>query len=471
MRVYLLNPPAANGVTMVREGRCMQRKGAWTTVWPPVTLATIAAMLRNEGMEVKLDDCSVEAAGFGDIKARIAAYRPQLLVINTATASVLSDLRCAALAKDASAGTLAACIGIHVTSLPDEAFRLEPQMDFVIRGEPEQCVIELARAIRAGAGFGDIRGLSYKDGGAIRHNQPRGFEACLDALPFPAWDLIDTRKYRLPLSDRPFLLVTTSKGCPHSCLFCPAKPYYGERLRLRDYRKVVDEMVFVKERFGVEDFLVWSETFTEDRGYALNFCAEIAARRLSVRWVANSRVDKVDPELLAAMKKSGCWMVGYGVESGVQEILDKSAKGVTVGQIRDAILQAKRAGLLVTAHVMFGLPGETKETARESVDFICSQDLDFVQAYCAVPWPSTSLYRLAKEKGWLAHEDWELFEQNNCVLDTGMIRPAEVLAARRLLMRRFYGSPKRILRMLRLAGGMKNILRLLGLAREFSTWI
>jgi anaerobic magnesium-protoporphyrin IX monomethyl ester cyclase len=471
MKVYLLNPPASNGVTMVREGRCMQRKGAWTTVWPPVTLATIAAMLRNEGMEVRLDDCSVEEIGFDVLRARIAGYRPDLLVINTATASIYSDLKCAGLAKEASPGIRTACIGIHVTSLPGEAFTIEPGMDYVVRGEPEECVVELARALSTGGALAGIRGLSWKEDGKVRHNEARGFDAGLDSLPFPAWDLVDVKKYPLPLSGKPFLLITTSKGCPHSCLFCPAKPYYGSRLRLRDFRKAVAEMAFVKERFGVDEFLVWSETFTEDREYAIDFCREIVRSGLGVKWVSNSRVDKVDPGLLAEMKKAGCWMIGYGVESGVQEILDRAGKGTTVVQIEQAIRMAKAAGLLVTAHVLFGLPGETPQTAGKTVDFVCRQDLDFAQVYCAVPWPSTPLYGIAKEKGWLTSSDWEQFEQNNCVMDLKTISPAQVLAARRTLMRKFYCSPKRIARTLQYAGGIRSFPRLLALLKEFLTWM
>ncbi|MCK9604034.1 MAG: B12-binding domain-containing radical SAM protein [Candidatus Omnitrophica bacterium] len=471
MKVYLINPPSSNGIKMVREGRCMQRKGAWTTVWPPITLATMAAMLLKEGIEARLNDCIVEDIDYKKLKLKIAEFKPDLVVITTATASINSDLYCAGIAKELSSGIKTLAFGLHPTVLPDESFLLEPSLDFVIRGEPEFCLLELVRALKQGGGFAQIKGLSYRDDSKIEHNPNRGFNDDLNELPFPAWELVDIRNYPLPLSGEPFLLVTTSKGCPHSCVFCPAKPYYGSRIRFRDVKLVVDEICYIKEKLGVSQFLIWSESFTEDKGYVMKLCDEIARRNLKISWACNSRVDKVDLEILRAIKKAGCWMIGFGVESGAQEILDNVNKGTTIKQIEDAIDWSSSAGLEVTAHVIFGLPGETLATGLKTIKWLNKLKIDYAQIYCAVPWPSTPLYPIAKEKGWLTTGDWQLYEQNHYILDMGTITKDEVEYLRRLAMRKFYLSPARIFKVLKKINSFKRFRLFIKMVAEFINWL
>jgi len=472
MKIYLVNPPSNKGVKMVREGRCMQRKGAWTTVWPPVTLATMAALLLENGFEVKLDDCIVEDITQDKLKAVIKEFKPDMIVINTATASIYSDLKCCSIAKEIIPCVKTVAFGLHVTALTEESFSLDAGIDYIIRGEPEFCLLELAKALSKGEEpVTRIRGISYKENNAVKHNANRGFDEDLNRLPFPAWHLIDVKKYPLPLSGEPFLLVTTSKGCPHSCLFCPAKPFYGSKMRFRKPDLVIDEMQYVSEKLGVKNFLIWSETFTEEREYVFQFCNELLRRKLNIAWVCNSRVDKVDPEMLKLIKQAGCWMIGFGVESSDQEILDKSGKGITVKQIESALSSAKDALLEVTAHVIFGLPGETLETGRKTIEWITRQKIDFAQFYCAVPWPSSGLYAVAKQNGWLTTGDWEMYEQNHYIMDIGTIRPAEVEYLRRIAMRKFYLSLPRITSVLKKIDSFKKARVLAAMLREFISWI
>lgn len=471
MKVYLINPPANKGIKMVREGRCMQRKGAWTTVWPPVTLATMASMLLKDGIEVALDDCIVEDITYKMLKNKINEFRPDLVVINTATASINSDLNCAKISKEVSREIKTLAFGLHVTVLAQEALTAEPSLDYVIRGEPEFCLLEIARALRDDEELNAIKGLSYRHNSTIHHNQDRGFSDNLNNLIFPAWELVNVNNYLLPLSGEPFLLVTTSKGCPHSCVFCPAKPFYGSRVRFRNYKTVVDEMAHVKEKFQVKNFLVWSESFTEDRDYVINFCNELLSRNLGLSWVSNSRVDKVDLELLKAMKEAGCWMIGYGVESGSQKILDNAKKNITIEQIENAVKWANIAGLEVTAHVIFGLPGETFETGLKTINWLKRLNINFGQFYCAVPWPSTPFYSIAKEKGWLTTQDWELYEQNNYIMDLGTIEPKQVEYLRRLAMRKFYLTPRRLYKVLGKIDSLKKLRSFINMVKEFIAWI
>lgn len=478
MKVLLVNPPSHGTEKFVREGRCMQRAGAWTAIWAPISLATSAAVLRDDGAAVRLYDCVVEEVtreGLAEVAAR---FRPDLLVLNSSTPSIEWDLGCAAAVAAAAPEVVACAIGIHVSALPVESLQMGGRLDAVVVGEPEGVLRELVRALRGAEGrasrlerLAGVRGLVWKRGFSIRRNAPAEPIRDLAELPFPAWDLIDTTRYAMPFTGKPFLLVATGRGCPHACTFCAAHAYYGKRLRLRPAARVVDEMVWCRDRFGVEDFLIWTEAFTMDNAYALSVCDEILRRGLAVRFVCNSRVDHVTPELLERMKRAGCVMIGYGIESGVQETLDRCRKGVTLDRIRAAVAMTRAAGIEVTGHMMVGFPGEGEEEVERTAAFARELDLDFVQFYAVVPFPGSALFEEARRAGRITDWDYRRFEQNYGVLHTGKLGPAEVTKLRSRAYRAFYFRPRTVWRTLRKIDSFAKARRFAAMVRDFLTWI
>jgi anaerobic magnesium-protoporphyrin IX monomethyl ester cyclase len=432
LKILLINPPAYLGVAQVREGRCMQRAGAWTSVWPPLSLALTSAVLRRAGHQVKLHDCIVENISRPRLLQISKEYDPDWCLFNSATPSITGDLETVDALARALPGCRTAVLGIHPTQ----------NLEAVIKGEPEQTALEMVSAEK----LEGVPGISYRHKGKVFHNPQRAAIEDLDALPFPAWDLIDKNLYKLPLSDQPFLLLATNRGCPFSCRFCADHVYYGKRLRKFSSRRIADEIEYDINKMGVSQFLFWAESFTLDRDHALAVAGEIISRKLNIGWVCNSRVDQVDPEMLEAFKKAGCWMIGFGVESGSQRMLELMAKGTTLRQTRAAVAMSKMAGLQVTAHVMFGYPGETREEMRTTLDLVKELNFDFAQFYSAVPFPGSELYRQAIEEGWIVSRDWRFFEQNYCVIKTPQLDPSQVEAFRSRAFREFYLRPKQILK-------------------------
>jgi len=471
MKIYLINPPAYQGVKIVREGRCMQRKGAWTAVWAPVSLATIAAVLENEGFEVKLDDCIVNEIDFLQLQQKLKQFKPDLVVINTATPSIVTDLKVASLAKKANKNCLTVAFGIHVTALPEESLKMEPALDCVVRGEPEITLKDIALAIRKKRGLEKIKGISYRKGKKIIHNPDRPPLENLDELPFPAWQHIKINCHLMPFKNVPFLLVATGRGCPYQCNFCADKTFYGRKLRLRSPKKVVDEIEWIGKKFGVKDFLFWSESFTINRQFAKSVAEEIIRRRLKVYWVCNSRVDTVDYQLLKKFAQAGCWMIGYGIESGSQEILNKMKKGTTIKQAKKAVRDAHQAGLEVTGHCVIGYPGETKKEIEKTIKFAKNLGLDFVQFYCAVPFPGSELFDLAKKENWITSDDWGFFEQNFSVLTTPNLKAEEVMKLRRQAFNSFYLRPKIIWQTIKRIRSLGDLKQFFWMAKDFITWI
>lgn len=438
MKVIIINPPT-DARPYVREGRCEQRNSSFQYKMVPISLPSIAALLEREGFEVKILDCLTQSLTFEAVAWEVANWRPALIVVNMATATYNSDLRVVRAIRKVSQAHITA-IGVHVSVLSELTLR-ESELDSVIKGEPEEICLQLAKALRDAGSLRQIQAISYKEAATIIDNSRQTFIDDLDALPFPARHLIDNRAYTFPMRNRAYTLLISSRGCPYSCIFCTARQYYGTKVRLRSAENIVDEMAEIIGRWHITDIVMWSDTFTLVRDHVMGICNEIIKRKLRCNWMCNSRVDKVDEELLTKMKQAGCSGISYGVESGVQEILDRAKKGVTTGQIERAFMWTHRARIQTLAHIIFGLPGESKVTIKTTLGFVKKLNPDFVQFYCAIPFPGTELYSISKANGWLATSDWSKFELNQAIIQTPLLSASELAHARIHSFMSFYLRP------------------------------
>lgn len=470
MRVLLLNPPGPEGRGYIREGRCEQRLSAYAYSMLPVSLPLTAGLLRERGHEVRILDAVAAGTSTKGVLDEVAGFSPGLVIVAVSTPTYDSDVAWIDRLSTVVSAHFSA-IGVHVTALPDETLRSSP-LHSVIRGEPEWTTASLADALQSGQGLGHVAGLSWRDGPRVVHNEDYGFDGDLDELPPPARDLLDERNYFLPLIDRPYTLVVPSRGCPHHCTYCTAPMYYGKRLRRRSPAKVVDEIESVAKRGVVNDFVMWSDTFTLDRSFVLALSDELRARKLGIRWSCNSRVDSLDEEMIGAMKAAGCTGVAFGIESGVQQILDSARKGTTVEQGREAIRLTREAGVQSLAHFILGLPGETPETIRQTIDYAKDIDPDFAQFYCATPLPGTKLREQALEHGSLPTLDrWSELEFNRAHLSTPSLPARALQRARVRAYVEFYGRPKVVARTLA-QSRPKHLARLARQAMSFARdWV
>jgi len=473
MNVLIVNPPAIDNVRIVREGRCMQRQEAWGTSWAPLTLAIIAAILRDEGFTVSLKDCSNDGISFKQLEEEIKDFQPKLVIVNTSTPSIDGDLKVADSTKKIDQDIKTVFFGIHPTALPEETFRQNPNVEFIASGEPEYTLRDLAIALRDKIPINSVKGLIYRDNNnQVICNEKRPFIENLDELPYPAWDLVNINGYRLPITNKPFLLVLTGRACPYPCTFCAAGVFYGKRPRLRSWQRIVAEMKYVKETYNIQDFLFWSENAVSDRQQMYNISKGLEGEVPGVRWVCNSRVDIIDEKLLVVMKKAGCWMIGYGVESGTQRVLDLMKKNIKVEDIEKAVNLTKKVGIEVTGHVIVGYPGETKEDILSTMRLLKRLDLDYIQVYCCVPFPGSALYEQAKKSGWIISKDWSKFEQNFSVLSTPYLSAEEVMTLREQMIKNFYINPRKIFKALLKIRSLREVIFFASFAkRYFKSWV
>ena len=466
MKILVVNPPAAT--PFIREGRCMQVRSSWAALWMPLSLAYVAAVLRDDGHQLCLVDAIAEGVDREKTCSVARDFAPDFIFLNTAFPTLESDRDFSSGLKSALPHVPIALLGMLPTLLDEQALMLFASADYAIGGEPEWAAPELVKTHSTGGSLAGVKGLVWRKGGVIAANPPQDWAAHdLDSLPFPARDLLPSDAYRLPFLNKRFTLLNIGRGCPHSCIYCAAPAYYGSRFRKRMASSIADEIQECIERHAIRHFLFWGESFTGAPGYGETICDEILRRNLRVVWSTTSRVDTLNPSLLAKMKQAGCKMLGLGIESSNQEILDRAQKHIRVDQILDAIEMLRAARIRSMGHFVFGLPGETRTTADETIRFALRSNLDFAQFYCAVPYPKTGLGQWAADRGWMPGDAFSAFDLTRSILPTEFLSSDEVKAFRDQAYRRFYYRPRTLIRIL---GEISSVHRLLD-SLDFLRWI
>jgi len=450
MKTYLLNPTLQGKTQFIREGRCMQKASSWATIWPPLTLAVLGAIAREYG-DVKLLDGNVESMPLEELLADLAVFSPDLLVINTGFPSIDNDMDVARHIKERMPAVKIFATGVFFTLLEEKALVSYPFLDFAAIGEPEDTFRELLGSLESGCvDLSTIRGLGFFCNGDVQINEPRPLIENLDSLPYPARDLLKNDRYRLPHNNKAFTLINSARGCPYHCIYCIVGPYYGKKIRRHSVSYLVEEVRECNSRYGITEFLFWEEIFGFDKRFVAELCDALIENGLDIHWAATSRVDTIDEATLQKMKAAGCYLLGLGIESGCQELLDAAKKNQTVEQIVRAVEMCKKVGLQTMGHFIFGLPGETAATAERTIAFMKALGLDFMQAYCAVPYPKTEFGAMAREHGWVTTDTWSQFDfGGRSIVTTDSMSADEVTRYRQMTYRSFYFRPLYILNTLK----------------------
>jgi radical SAM superfamily enzyme YgiQ (UPF0313 family) len=467
MKILVVNPPAFNKKDYIREGRCMQTKSSWAALWMPLSLCYISAVLRNEEHEIRLVDCIAEKLDNKKLLDISRVFIPDLAIINTAIPSVAGDLNTASLLKESISGIRIVIIGMYPTLFEKEVLQKFSQVDFAIMDEPEWVVSHLVKSLSGYGPLAAVRGLIYRSGNDIIVNERQVLSANnLDDLPFPARDLLKNDAYRLPTNGKKFTLLSVGRGCSGNCIYCIANIYYGRRFRKRSVTSVISEIEECVNRHDIRNFLFWGESFTTDPDYGEKICDEIIKRDIKITWSTTSRVDTLNQLLLDKMKKAGCVLLGLGIESYDQTILDNARKGVTTGQIEQAVSMVRKACIKSMGHFVFGLPGETEETASKSIKFAC-RSVDFAQFYCAIPYPKTELEKISRRQGWISEFDYEQFDLTRSGMGNESLSAKEIKKIRDRAYRKFYFRPVMLIRALCEIGSVKSMFSIL----NFLKWI
>ncbi len=438
--LLLVNPPAPDQGIWIRSQHRVGRRSREGMIWPQVDLAQMAALFPDFHLEVV--DAIPSHTAWADFERFLDEKRPRYYITQVTAPTLQNDMYGVFLAKARGAITIA--FGTHVTPMPQSTLEAYPALDYVLLGEPELTLRELVDTTEGRRQKADgecwwpqvepefaerlkrlftatdsnwtppwlnsdhatrtsqlatIKGLVWRHGSEIVINPPRPFIANLDDLPLPRHDLLPLEAYRAPLVGGPYAFTVPSRGCPAACRFCIKHVSYGASVRFRSPENVVDEMALLV-KLGVRKIHMYADLFTVNREHVMGICEGILERQLPVKWTCNSRVDFVDLELLKMMRRAGCWMISWGIESGEPEMLKRMHKGITLEKVAQALQWAKEAGIMNWGYFIIGLPGETEASIRKTIDFAKRLPLDLVLFHIAAPHPGTPFFFEVVENGW-----------------------------------------------------------------------
>jgi radical SAM superfamily enzyme YgiQ (UPF0313 family) len=446
-RTLFVNPPLVDGIAFTRQGRCQEREEVLGTTKPPYSLALAAALFRDRGWSVRLADLTAERRSVADLVARLERERfdPTLIVFPSTTPTLDADARAMAALK-ARYGAPLVSFGPHVSCAPAESMERAPGVDAMIVGEPEDALTAIG-ALSSTGEFETVASLTFRRGGDVVPHRAHGAYAGFLEATYPAWDLLDLQRYRLPIVNAPYVIVETSRGCPYTCDFCVAPIHQGHKFREKSPGMLVDEMERGYRTHGVRYFYLWGDTVTLNVKTFGAFCDELIARRLPVQWFGNARADNLtNPDFVRRLKQAGCWMLALGIETESEETRKDMMKRLEGGKIRAAIRNMRAAGIRSFGFFILGYPGDTPASLERTIDYAIELDPDFANFYPAVPYPGTDLHAKARALGWLASEDWSRMEYSHYLLAGNGLDEATVMGAVNRARRRFYLRPSYLAR-------------------------
>ena len=399
-------------------------KDTWAA--PPLGLGYIASVLERAEHKVALADYTLQPISMVDFKTQLAGCKPDLIGISLMVRA-LPYVR-ALIQNIKEAGDCPVVIGGPQPTIVPEFTVNYTGADFAVFGEGELTIVELADFLSAGRkGYDSIQGLVYKQDDKIVINEPRDFIKDLNVLPFPAWDYIDPLKYNLqpaltPIKEKPISPIITTRGCPYKCNYCGGPLMWKRSFRMRSAANIVDEIELLRDKFGVKQIFLSDDNFTLQKNHAMAMCKEILSRKIKIPWACPNgiRIDKVDDELFGLMREAGCYLVGLGIESGNQEILNRAEKKLDLSQVEEKVRLAKKHKILTYGFFIIGLLGETKKTIRQTIEFAKKLPLDKAWFNVLVPYPGTEVFDLYAQGKSYDEIDWAGIDTTTGMITKGI---------------------------------------------------
>ncbi len=426
LRIALINAPVA-GKKFTREGRCQNDENTWLETFPPITLASIAACLKNRH-EIKLIDCIGSNIGYERFFEIINEFKPDYSIITTSTPTIINDIDIARKIKE---GTKSKIImyGEHVTARYKFLIGKFPRIDFFILGEPETPITNII------GGKPKSKGVAFNgwDGG-IWH------EPDLDKLPMPSYDMLPP--YYFPLTGERWMFVRSGRGCPGNCIYCVIPMISGRKTRYHSPEYMIKQLKLLAGN-NVKVWMFYDDIATLDKERMEKICGMIIKEGLNkeCKWFCTTRVDWFDSDIAKKMGEAGCKMISFGIESGSQAVLNINRKGITLEQAKKAIKAAKENRITTVGHFILGLPGSDEKALENTSEFARELKLNFAQFYVATPFPGSEFYRLAKKKKWFASKDWKNVEQAQSLVSYPNLSNKKIEYWRRKAYKDFYMRP------------------------------
>ncbi|MBN1363973.1 MAG: cobalamin-dependent protein [Syntrophaceae bacterium] len=389
---------------------------------PPLGVAYVAAAFEAAGAEVKIFDYIVSNYTKEDLKRKLENFQPDAVGATSVTMNFYEGQRIIRDVKDCNPEIITMMGGPHVSFTASDALRQYPEIDLIVIGEGEVTIAELTPVIRHKNKWRDIRGIAYRNDDEIVLTGKRDFIADIDSIPLPARRLLPLSRYQAlgyPVS------MITSRGCPHSCIFCVGRRMVGAKIRKRKSNLVLDEIEEIIG-YGFDRINVADDLFTFDKERVKEICAGIKERSLKFKWSAFARADTASQEVFDRMAEAGCDAVSFGVETGNPEILKQIKKGIKLEQVYTAVKMCQKAGMMAHTSFIVGLPGETKDTLMETEKFAKSTKAIYGYHILA-PFPGTTVREKVQDYDLeILTDDWAKYDANDPIIKTSSLVPQDM---------------------------------------------
>lgn len=438
MKVVLLNLPSPPSYNLVRDwagtfgvAYPSKRKdyGHDYNVLLPIALLYEASALMKADYDFTIIDAQALNLDLEKTLNAIKGEKPDVIITQLSLLSLNSDLYLIKAIKDQIPRIVSVCCGGICNVMADEI--LKENIDFVIQGRYPF--------------YNDILNLlerlsDYSQERIIKLN---GNENDLDNHLLQTYKLFDLNKYKLTETDIDgnkieWIPVLAGVGCPYPCMYCPYPISFGKKVLHKSIPKLLDEIEYIIDNFGIRGFLLRDVIFTHDKDRVTRFCEEICKRDLEIKWFFETRADSVTKELLQKMKQAGCFKINYGVETGSAEILQAVGKpGLNLARCKEAFRISKELGIATCAHLILGLPGEDKKTINATLRLVKEVNPDEINLNFLTPYPGTRLYKLAEERGWIVDTNWSNYSSYNVIMHTDNLSAQDLKKARDKLARKF----------------------------------
>ncbi|HKZ88122.1 MAG TPA: radical SAM protein [Candidatus Bathyarchaeia archaeon] len=436
--------------------------------FPPLGLSYVAAALEKAGFEVQVLDNYLLKLPIADVKNLVKKLNPEIVGITCSSATYHKCVETAAAIKEVALSCKVVVGGWHPSYVP-ESMLDHPEIDYVVMGEGERAMIELATYIIKGERemvLGAVAGVAYKRGGKVLKNTPK-FISNLDDIPFPARHLLPMHLYERKmefLDVEPVDIMSIIRGCPFNCAFCETRKMWGPTCRFFSPQRVVDEIKFMIDKYGSKGIYFINDNFTIRKKETIELCELMKKEKLDVQWICDTRADMISPELLAKMKEAGCKTIWFGVESGSPRIMKRINKHITHEQTVEAFKMCRKENLQIAASFILGVPGETIEEMESTLKFAQKLNPDLCQFNVFIAYPDSSLYEEILQSG-----NYDKLDDFLLAAKTGEFDFKKLMEIQRRFHKEFNTSPKRVLWKIRHEGPVKVLksgFRLLSLRNQ-----
>ncbi|MGD2295952.1 MAG: radical SAM protein [Candidatus Aminicenantes bacterium] len=411
---------------------------------PPLGLAQLAAVLEKENIPVEIVDCIAQGIPMSSLQQIILEVNPSLIGATALTPSFYDALEVLRIAKKASGEIVTVLGGPHVTFTPEETLLNHTEVDYIVRGEGEQTLLDLVNCLDRGKNPQTVKGIAFRNGEEIfvTPDQPL---VDVDTLPLPAYHLLPMEKYRFTVLDK-YATVLASRGCPFQCSFCAEWRFWGAKWRPRDPVKVVDEIELLHKEYDRESFWFGDDCFNIRSDHVKGICEEITRRCLDISWFYQGRADSVitQQDLLPQMRACGNLMVQIGVESSTDRELEQFKKKLKTDQIKEAVDLLRKNDIVSQGLIIVGTREDTADSIIHKLRTMKWLDPDFPIFTTLTPFPGSDTYQEARANGWIEKSDYELFDMSHVIMPTEHLTRDQLSSILYWCFKSYYMDPVKI---------------------------